>query len=115
MAASDDLGKSSTGLDPNVAGLLSYVFGFITGIIFLVLEKENKFVKFHAMQSTTLSLSLFVASFVLVWIPILGWIVLMVAQIASLIAWIVCMIKAFQKEYFKIPVIGDFAAKQVGL
>ena len=115
MAASDDLGKSSTGLDPNVAGLLSYVFGFITGIVFLVLEKDNKFVRFHAMQSTAMFLGLFVASWILVWIPVLGWMVLMIAQLAALIAWIICMIKAFQKEYFKIPVIGDFAAKQVGL
>jgi len=44
-----DLGKTSTGIQPNVAALLSYVLGVITGIIFYLLEKENKFVRFHAM------------------------------------------------------------------
>ena len=43
--------KTSTGLQPNLAGLLCYILGWITGIVFLILEKENKFVKFHAMQS----------------------------------------------------------------
>ena len=45
------MGKSSTGLDENVAGLLCYVATWITGIIFFVIEKDSKFVKFHAMQS----------------------------------------------------------------
>jgi uncharacterized membrane protein len=46
-----DLGKSSTGMQPNVAALLSYVLGWITGLIFFLIEKENKFVRFHAAQS----------------------------------------------------------------
>lgn len=45
-------GKSSTGLDENIAGALAYVLGFVTGIFFLVVEKNSKFVKFHALQST---------------------------------------------------------------
>jgi len=44
----NDLGKTSTGINPTVAGLLSYLLGFVTGIIFLVIEKENRFVRFHA-------------------------------------------------------------------
>ncbi|MDP3142898.1 MAG: hypothetical protein Q8N14_02985, partial [Candidatus Omnitrophota bacterium] len=46
-----NLGKTSTGIEPKVAGLLSYLLGFITGVIFLLIEKENKFVRFHALQS----------------------------------------------------------------
>lgn len=43
--------KSSTGLEPNIAGLLCYILGWISGIIFFLIESENKFVRFHAMQS----------------------------------------------------------------
>jgi len=67
-----ETGQSSTGLDENVAGLLCYLLGFITGILFLVVEKKSRFVKFHAMQSTITFLSLFVISVVLGWIPIIG-------------------------------------------
>jgi len=52
--------RSSTGLDENVAGFLCYLFGFVTGIVFLVVEKESRFVKFHAKQSTITFLGLFV-------------------------------------------------------
>ena len=46
------LDKSSTGLDPNLAAALAYLLGFLTGILFLVIEKDSKFVRFHALQST---------------------------------------------------------------
>ena len=49
---------SSTGLDPNLAGLLTYVLGFISGLVFLVLEKQNSYVRFHAYQSTIVFLAL---------------------------------------------------------
>lgn len=61
--------KSSTGLDEHVAGFLCYILGFITGIVFLVVEKESRFVKFHAMQSTITFLGLFIISFIISWIP----------------------------------------------
>ncbi len=109
-----DLGKSSTGIQPNVAALLSYVLGVITGIIFFVIEKENKFVKFHAMQSICFAAGLFVVSFVLAFIPVLGWIVALLLQLAALAFWVIVMIKAYQGQWYKLPVVGDIAAKQVG-
>ena len=115
MGASEDLGKTSVGMDANIAGLLAYVLGLITGIVFLVIEKENKFVRFHAMQSLALSVACFIASIVLAMIPIIGWLALPVLQLGALVLWIICMIKAYQKEWFKIPFIGDIAAKQVGV
>ncbi len=42
----NDLGKTSTGINPTVAGLLSYLLGFVSGVIFLIIEKENRFVRF---------------------------------------------------------------------
>lgn len=107
-----DLGKTSTGIQANAAGLLSYLAGFVTGIIFLVIEKENKFVRFHAMQSTIASGALFVLQIVLGYIPFL----VMLSPIVGLLGialWIILMIKAFQGETFKLPVIGDIAEKKI--
>ena len=112
---SADLGKSSTGMQPNFAALLSYVLGVITGLVFFLVEKENKFVKFHAMQSICLSCAVIVLSFALAIIPIIGWILIPLVQLASLVVWIICMVKAYQGAWFRLPVIGDFAAKQSGV
>jgi uncharacterized membrane protein len=106
-------GKSSTGLDANIAALLTYLLGFISGIIFLAIEKDSQFVRFHAMQSTIVSIGLFVLNIALGFIPVLGWLVgLLLAPIAFLL-WIFLMFKAFQGERFKLPVVGDIAEQQV--
>jgi len=107
-----DLGKTSTGMQPNVAALLSYLLGFITGIVFYIIEKENKFVRFHAMQSIITFGALFVLQMVVAFIPIIGWTLMPIVSIASLILWILLMIKAYQGETFKLPIAGDIAEKQ---
>jgi len=109
-----NLGKTSTGIQANVAGLLCYVLGVITGIIFLVTEKENKFVRFHAMQSTITFAILFVVSIVINFIPIIGVVLGALIGLVSLIVWIVLMVKAFQGQTFKLPVVGDIAEKNIG-
>ncbi|MCM8782551.1 MAG: DUF4870 domain-containing protein [Candidatus Omnitrophica bacterium] len=106
-----DLGKTSTGMQANVAGLLSYLLGFITGIVFYVIEKENKFVRFHALQSSVVFGFLFVLSMVLRFIPILGWTLNILVSLVSLVLWIILMIKAYQGERFKLPLAGDIAEK----
>lgn len=103
--------KSSLGMEENIAGLISYLLGFITGIIFFVSEKESEFVKFHAMQSIILSIILTVLYGILSFIPIIGWIMLLILPLFTLILWIVLMIKAYKHEYFKLPIIGDLAEK----
>jgi uncharacterized membrane protein len=95
----------STGLDENVAGLLCYLFGFITGIIFLVVEKKSSFVKFHAKQSTITFLCLLVIILLVGWIPVIGTLVL----IFSLILWLVLMIKALQGKRYSLPIVGKMA------
>jgi len=111
--------KSSTGLDANLAGLLAYVAGFITGIVFLVLEKDSKFVRFHAMQSVMTFIGLFLLNILFViigFIPFIGWILSLFSLFLvplALILWIVLMLKAYQGEWFKLPVIGDMAMKQI--
>lgn len=106
-----DLGKTSTGMQPNVAALLSYLLGLVTGIIFYVIEKENKFVRFHAMQSIVAFGFLFVVGFILPFIPVIGWIIMPMLWIAELILWVILMVKAYQGEMFKLPIAGDIAEK----
>jgi len=122
--------KSSTGLDENVASLLAYVFGLVSGLIFFFIEKDSRLVRFHGMQSTLLAgvfwigeIALWILSTILVIIigyisGLLGtlvWFVMMlvafVLGIAALIGWVMCMIKAYQGQYFKLPVLGNFAEK----
>ncbi len=106
-----ELGNSSLGMQPHVEALLSYLAGFVTGIIFYVLEKENKFVRFHAMQSIITFGSLFVLSLIVSHIPFIGWVVLPVIWIAEIVLWILLMLKAYQGERFKIPFAGEIAEK----
>jgi uncharacterized membrane protein len=103
--------KSSTGLQPNVAGLLCYLFAWITGLIFLLIEKESKFVRFHAIQSIATYVVFFVVYIVLWFIPIIGWIINIFLAIAMFILWILLMYKAYQGKMFKLPIVGKFAEK----
>jgi len=109
--------KTGTNLPENIAGALCYVLGFITGIIFLLLEKENRFVRFHAMQSIITFGGLFVLSFVLGFFPFFGWMIRLtltpLVNLLGFILWIVLMVKAYQGEMYKLPYIGDLAEKQI--
>jgi len=105
---------SRTGLEPNLAGLLCYLAGFITGIVFLIIEKENRLVRFHAYQSLAVFGALFVFSLVAGVIPVIGALVNILLAPVGLILWIVLMVKAYQGERFKIPVAGDWAEEQSG-
>ena len=112
--------KTSTGLEANVAGLLCYVLGWISGLVFILIEKENRFVRFHAMQSIATFGAITVASIVLsilALIPFIGvafsiinWII----ALLSLVLWIVLMIKAYQGTMYKLPWAGNFAEKKIG-
>ena len=106
--------KTSTGLEANVAGLLCYVAGWISGLVFILIEKENKFVRFHAMQSIIVFGVLSVASIVLGWIPVLNVVIVPLISVLGLVLWIVLMVKAYQGEKYKLPWAGDLAEKQVG-
>ncbi len=112
---SDPTTPSSTGLEPKLAGLLTYLFGPVTGILFLVLEKQSTFVRFHAMQSTLTFVGLFVLSVVLRIIPLLGGILWGVLGLLQLVLWVFLMFKAFRGESYRLPVVGDMAAQRAGI
>lgn len=105
------MAKTSTGLEENVAGLLCYVLGWISGLVFFLIEKENKFVRFHALQSIIVFGILSIASLVLSYIPFIGGILSFLVSVLALILWIVLMVKAYQGEKFKLPWAGDVAEK----
>lgn len=118
----------STAITSNVAGALAYIVGFITGIIFLVIEpcKNDKFVRFHAFQSIfysafaialsilwgVLSAALFAVSFGAFWhVILLVWLLI---RLGLFLLWLFLMYKAYNNERFMLPVLGELAAKQAG-
>ena len=105
------MAKSSTGMEENVAGLLCYLVGWLTGLIFFLIEKESKFVKFHAMQSIVTFGALFIIIWIFTFIPIIGWAIAGILSILEIVLWIVLMVKAYQGVKFKLPVAGDLAEK----
>lgn len=105
--------KTTSTQNQNILGAVAYLLGFITGIVLLLVEKENKFVRFHAMQSTVTFGGLFILNIVLGFIPVLGWLTGTVLSLVGLVLWLVLMIKAYQGEMYKLPYIGDFAAEQL--
>lgn len=116
--------RTSTGLEQNTAALLSYIFTWLTGLIFYLLERDNKYVRFHALQSILFGVSWIVLSVIMVvvvrvlgYIPLLGgflsiilWLVFIGAYVIILI---MLMVKAYQGERYKLPVIGDIAERNV--
>ena len=122
---SETEGKTSMGMEPNVAGLLCYLGWWITGLIFFIMEKENKFVRFHAMQSIVVFGAISIVFIILriimsitfnpfafgfgLWgvFSIINWIV----WVLTLVMWIILMIQAYQGKKFKLPWAGDFAEK----
>src|SRR5258708_34066406 len=98
---------SSTGLGKTTAAALSYVLGPITGVVFLVLEKD-KFVRFHAMQSIVFGVVAFVLNMILGFTIILA-LVLPILWILEFVLWLVLIYKAWQGEEWELPVIGKFA------
>ncbi len=105
------MAKTSIGLEENIEGALCYILFFVTGIVFYVLEKDNKFVRFHAMQAILVFLPAWIVVILLGWIPFLGWIIAGLIALLTVILWLILMLKAYQGEKFKLPVVGDIAEK----
>ena len=106
--------KSSTGLEANIAGLLCYVLGWVSGLVFFLIEKESKFVRFHAIQSVYVFGAITVAGIVLGWIPVIGIVIGSLLWVLGVVLWIILIIKAYQGEKFKLPMVGDWAEKRSG-
>lgn len=115
-------GGTSSGMAPNMAAALSYVLGLITGVIFFVIEKENDFVRFHAMQSI-----LFNVAYIVIWIVLtvvggilsaissalicVTGIINLILALGALVLWVILIMKAYQGQRYHLPYIGEMAEK----
>ena len=116
-----------SGVAPNIAATICAALPLVGGIIFLVLEKKNAFVRFWAMQSVffggasiAISLLIQIATFILAHIPIIGWLMALLLVFAGmafgfaiLIVWVITIIKAFSNKEWDIPYLGRLARKQL--
>ena len=115
---------AGTGLEPNVAGALSYLLGFLTGLVFFLIEEDDEFVRFHAAQSMVVFGGLFVLGIVVqVFTTVIGataglfgwllalvfWLIWLVVSLGALVLWIFLMVRAYQGKTPRIPVAAGIA------
>lgn len=108
MAENAPAAKSGSGLEPNIAGLLAWIFAPISSIIFLITDPDDKFIKFHALQSLIWSIVAMIISTILSFTIILAclfWLPFVVSIYGAY--------KAYNKEMWKLPIIGDWVEKQL--
>jgi uncharacterized membrane protein len=103
--------------DEKLKSALAYLGWWLTGIIFLLIEKKNKTIRFHAMQSTIVFGAISLVSIVLGIIPFIGWmmslIVVPILWLGSFILWLLLMWKAYNGEKYLLPYVGEIAEKQL--
>ena len=106
-------GRSSLNISENVAALIAYLFSWLSGLIIFLLEKESRFVRFHALQSLIFFGAMSLILGILGRIPVVGWVFALVGGIATFGFWIIGMVKAYQGELYRFPIVGNFAAGQI--
>ena len=104
---------TSLGIKARTAGLLCYLFGWVSGLIFFLLERENRFVRFHAMQSILFFGILGIVGWVFSHLPFFAFMGGVIGLV-MFIGWIVMMVKAHRGEYYKLPFFGDLAERFIG-
>src|SRR4030043_1781514 len=102
-------------LEPNIAAALSYLLTPFTGILFYILEKDNKFVRFHAFQSILFGVCLFGASFIAssLTIVLIGILLIPIVSIVGFCLWAMLMWKAYNNEEYELPYLGKIAKEQI--
>ena len=106
--------SSTTGLETNVASLLAYILGFVSGLIFLLIEKKDATVRWHAAQSFTFAISVIVLNIGLTFfkfLPLIGFFIRFfvspILNIGFLIVWVILMIKAYQGKKLELPIVSQ--------
>lgn len=105
--------KTVLGVDEKLEAVFTYIFGWASGIVFLFIEKDNQYVRFHALQSIVFSLGATAVYFILLFIPIIGWALIPVAGLLFFILWIYLIVKTYQGENYKLYIIGDWVESQL--
>lgn len=114
-----------SGLTPNLAGALAYLLGALTGILFLIIDRDRPFIRFHAVQSILLSVAGFalalvigILSLVLGAIPVIGWLVSVLLSlglwIGAFVLWVYLMYRAYRGDEWEVPVVGPYARQLAG-
>ncbi len=127
MSPSGETGSKT--MDTNLVGAFTYLAGFVTGIVFLVLDpyKSNSFVRFHAFQSIFFNVAWI--AFWIVWMilsavltPLTGGVfglialpLMLIITVAGFGIWVFLMYQAYQQKLFRLPIVGKFAAQQAGV
>jgi uncharacterized membrane protein len=104
---------SSTGLNSNVAAAFAYLLGFISGVTMLIIEREDRYVRFHAVQSVLVFLAALVATMIAASLPAVGWLLRALMSVATAVLWLFLMFKALTGERYKLPYVGEIAERQV--
>jgi uncharacterized membrane protein len=116
----------SSGMDPRLAGLLAYLVPPITGIIFFLIEKSNRVVRWHAAQSIVFGIA-----WIVLWIlftvatmvlgaavpiigTIIGFLVWIVLALGGLVLWVVCLIKGYSGQMWRMPLVAPYADRLMG-
>ncbi len=128
QGAAPTVASRQAGLTENVAGLLCYVLGWITGLIFFLVD-NRPYVRFHAAQAIVVFGALHILSIVFgmafgwgwmfggpfSWSRFsIGFVLHRAIELVGLVLWIVCMVKAYQGEPFKVPIAGEVAESLAG-
>ena len=107
------LNKTAIGLDENLTAALAYVLGWLSGLAILLTEHENRFVRFHALQSTIAFGILCGLWFFGLAIPFIGWAIsVLIVLPLSAVIWLLMLFKAYHGERFKLPIAGDIAEQR---
>ncbi|WP_249222118.1 DUF4870 domain-containing protein [Planococcus alpniumensis] len=101
------------GLSENVAGSLAYLLGFFSGFILLIVERENRFVRYHAFQSVYVSILFFTLFTAAGMMPMTGWVAEVLLMPIGLVLWIILMLNAHNGKAMRLWIIGRFAEKQL--
>lgn len=105
--------KTVLGINENLEAVLCYIFGWLSGLAFLVIERDNSFVRFHAMQAIATFISLSLLSLIVSYIPLIGLMINCILGPISIILWLWLMYKAYLGEKYMLPIIGPWAEKQL--
>ncbi|MBN2239523.1 MAG: hypothetical protein JW712_07100 [Dehalococcoidales bacterium] len=108
------MAQTNTGLDEKIAGMLSYLVLWPSGIIFLILEPNNKYVRFHALQSIIVFGAISIAMMIFSWIPVFSVIIYIVGGVLMFALWVLLLIKSSQGDRYKVRWAGDLAEKLNG-
>lgn len=103
------MADNSSGLQENLAGLLCYLFSWVSGLVFFLIDKRPS-VRFNAMQSIILGVVYFVIMIILT-MTVIGWAISWIFWLAFIVLSIVLMVRAYQGNSWKLPLIGNLAEK----